>query len=62
MPTDPCGIIYHICQLVADWSELQKTKVARALRRGIEAMKIITRDVFSRARGWNPICRRIDSG
>ena len=62
MPTDPCDIIYHICYVATDWAELQKPKAARALRRGTEVMKMVTRDVFSRARGWNPLCQRIDSG
>ena len=62
MPDDPCGIIYHICQMANDWSELQKPKVERAFRRGTSLMKMVMQDVFNKTKGWAPLCQKIDSG
>lgn len=41
LPFDPVGVIYHICHWLDFWSDLQKPKVARALRQGARRLMAV---------------------
>jgi hypothetical protein len=62
MPADPCDIVFQIYHYIDYWSNLQKTRIIRALQQLGDEMKMIAKTVFNRTRGWVPTCQRIGSG
>jgi hypothetical protein len=59
LPSNPSDIIYTICHLLDSWCELQKPRIQEELRQGNNLVKIMLRHIFTRARGWAPLCRRL---
>jgi hypothetical protein len=57
-PTDPCDMMFLICQYISYWSDMQKTRTIEALQQGVDQLKVIFKHVFSRAKGWVLLCQR----
>jgi hypothetical protein len=52
-------LIYHFIDY---WNGLHKQRIREVLRQGTDLPMMINNEVCSRATGWRPLCRRIDSG
>jgi hypothetical protein len=57
--SDPSDIVYLIRHLLDYWCEMQKPNIKEGLRQGSDLVKKMMRQIFSTARGWAALCRRI---
>jgi hypothetical protein len=56
---DPTNVIFSCCYWIDTWAIRQKKKERKLVEQGSLKIRKITSDIYSKARGWKPIDRRI---
>jgi hypothetical protein len=58
-PNDPANVIYRLCNVLVGWALLQTDQDREKVEAGVEKLKMVIREAYSRSHGWAPGVLRI---
>jgi hypothetical protein len=58
-PNDPSNIIYRMCNVLTGWAFLQTDQDRGKVEAGVDKLKMVSREAYSRSHGWAPSVLRI---